>query len=172
VVSRWRQTSHKAPAGDEWITREFAVRGLSPPHCTPEALARALERERQITIEFRPHASDDPGVYGLLYRREGSVQTYIILFRPTYSLALRRLTLFHELAHILFDHALTEVAGVGVLRGYMVLDEDDAVAEAFAVGAMQYSFMDADEPLKRTDVDDDVSSSAFGQLLKRTAYWP
>jgi hypothetical protein len=172
VVSRWRQTTRKAPVGDAWITREFAVRGLSPPDCTPEALARALERERQITIEFRPHASDDPGVYGLLYRRERAAQTYVILFRPTYSLALRRLTLFHELAHILFDHALTEVAGVGALRGYMVSDEDDAVAEAFAVGAMQYSFLDVDNPLQRTDEEDDGSPSAFGQLLKRTAYWP
>ena len=167
MASRWRQRAHKAPAGDAWITREFAARGLSPPHCTPEALARVLERERQITIEFRPHASDDAGVYGLLYRREESAQAYIILFRPTYSLALRRLTLFHELAHLLFDHALTEVAHVGVLRGYMVSDADDAVAEAFAVGAMQYSFLDAEEPRKRTEVADDGSPS-LGYFLQRT----
>jgi hypothetical protein len=148
------------------------VRGLSPPDCTPEALAQALERERQITIVFRPHASDDPGVYGLLYRKAGCAQTYIILFRPTHSLALRRLTLFHELAHLLFDHALTEVAEVGVLRGFMISDEDDAVAEAFAMGAMHYSFLDADVSTAPADTEDDASTSAFGQLLKRTQYRP
>src|SRR5262249_24108697 len=140
-MAAWRRRTPRHTRGaDEWIRREFAVRGLSPPHCTPEALARALEHERQITIEFRPHASDDPGVYGLLYRKGGYAHTYVILFRPTHSIALRRLILFHELAHLLFDHALTEVASEGVLRGYMVSDKDDAVAEAFAVGAMQYSF--------------------------------
>jgi hypothetical protein len=172
VASRWWHTPRKAPAVDEWITREFTVRGLSPPDCTSEALARALERERQITIEFRSHASDDPGVYGLLYRPEGYPHTYVILFRPTYSIALRRLTLFHELAHILFEHPLTEVAGVGVLRGYMVSDQADAMAEAFAVGAMQYSFLDEAGPRAPTDAEDDVSVSAFGQLLKRTQYRP
>jgi hypothetical protein len=70
-MALWRRTPHKIPAINEWITREFAARGLSPPRCTPEALAQALERERQLTIEFRAHASDDPGVYGLLYRKEG-----------------------------------------------------------------------------------------------------
>jgi hypothetical protein len=135
-------------------------------------LARALERERGIIITFVPHVSEEPGVYGLLYRHEGRENTYSIVFRPTQSLALRRLILFHELAHLLFDHLVTEVGGEGALRGYMVTDAADAVAEAFAVGAMQYSFMDADEPLPLTDVDDDVSTSAFGQLLKRTAYWP
>ena len=45
---RWRSTPRHAHAVAEWIRREFAVRGLAPPHCTPEALARALERERQI----------------------------------------------------------------------------------------------------------------------------
>lgn len=116
--------------------------------------------------------SDDPGVYGLLYRREGQAQTYIILFRPTHSIVLRCLTLFHELAHLLFAHDLTEVAGVGVLRGYMVSDEDDVVAEAFAVGAMQYSFLDANASTAPADAVDDASASAFGQLLKRTQYRP
>ena len=168
----WRRTPRSARAVDEWITREFAVRGLSPPDCTPEALARALERERQITIAFRPHVSDDPGVYGLLYRKAGCAHTYIILFRSTHSIALRRLTLFHELAHILFEHALTEVAGEGVLRGYMVSDEDDAIAETFAVGAIQYSFLDAEESRAPTNADVGGATSAFGQFLKRTQYRP
>jgi len=145
---------------------------LAPPDCTPEALARALERERQITIVFRSHVSDDPGVYGLLYHPEDYAHIYIILLRPTQNMALRRLIMFHELAHILFDHTLTEVAGVGALRGYMVADQDDARAEAFAVGAMQYSFLDAEAPRQRTAGEDDVSPSAFGQLLKRTGGWP
>jgi hypothetical protein len=99
---------------DAWITREFAARSLAPPRYTPEALARALERERQITIVFRVHASDDPRIYGLLYRTEGFKPTYIIiLIRPTRSILLRRLTVFHELAHILFDHPLMDVAGMG-----------------------------------------------------------
>jgi len=172
MISRWWHTPQTARAADAWITREFVVRGLAPPHCTPEALAQALERERQITIAFRPHASDDPGVYGLLYRPEGRADTYIIVFRSTQNIALRRLILFHELAHILFDHALTEVDGVGVLRGYMVSDKDDAMAEAFAVGAMQYSFLDVDASTTPADAEDDVSASAFGQFLKRTQYKP
>lgn len=163
----WRQTPRKASAASEWIIREFARRGLAPPHCTPDALARALERERHITIEFRAHASDDPGVYGLLYCKEASQNTYIILYRPTYSLALCRLIQFHELAHILFDHGLTEVAGVGALRGYMVSDKDDAVAEAFAVGAMQYSFSEWDERENPTATDDNVTTSALGRFLMR-----
>jgi hypothetical protein len=171
-MALWRHTSHKPPAINEWITREFAARGLSPPHCTPEALAQALERERQITIELRAHASDDPGVYGLLYRKVGCENTYVILFRPTHSIALRRLTLFHELAHILFNHPLTEVAGMGSLRGYMVSDTYDAVAEAFAVGAMQYSFMDTEASPASADAEADVSASAFGQLLRRAQYRP
>jgi hypothetical protein len=171
-MALWRRTPDKIPAVDEWITREFAARGLSPPDCTPEALAQALERERQITIELRAHASDDPGVYGLLYRKEGCEDTYVILFRPTHSIVLRHLTLFHELAHILFNHALTEAAGMGSLRGYMVSDTDDALAEAFAVGAMQYSFTDEDASTTAADGEDDVSASAFGQFLKQTWYLP
>jgi hypothetical protein len=85
---------------------------------------------------------------------------------------LHRLIVFHELAHILFNHTLTEVAGVGVLRGYMVSDEDDALAEAFAVGAMQYSFMDAEALTAPADASAETSASAFGQLLRRTQYWP
>ena len=167
---RWRSTPRKTSTVDEWIRREFMVRGLSPPHCTPEALARALERERYMTIEFRPHASTDPGVYGLLYRPAGCPETAIIVYRPTHSLVLRRLIMFHELAHLLFDHALTEVAERGVLYGYMVSDKDDATAEAFAMGAMQYSFLDADPAPALADAADDVSASAFGQFLKRTRY--
>jgi len=83
---------------------------------------------------------------------------------------MQRVIMFHELAHILFDHPLTEVAGVGGLRGYMVSDADDAVAEAFAVGAMQYSFLEVDAPLQRTDVEDDVSTSTFGQPFPAKAY--
>ena len=171
-MALWRQTPQKTPGVDEWITREFTARGLGGPNCTPEALARALEHERQITIEFQSHASDDPGVYGLLYRQKGCEDHYVILYRPTRSITLHRLILFHELAHILFKHPLTEVAGVAGLRGYMVSDKDDAIAEAFAFGAMQYSFMDADSLRQRTDVEDDASPSAFGHLLKRTEYWP
>jgi len=166
----WRSTPHTPGAVDAWIRREFTVRGLSPPDCTPEALARALERERYMTIEFRPHASTDPGVYGLLYRPAGCPDTSIIVYRPTHSIVLRRRILFHELAHILFDHALTEVGGIGVLRGYMVSDKDDAMAEAFAVGATQYSFLDADPATAPADAEDNVSASAFGQFLKRTQY--
>ena len=169
---RWQSTLRHASAVAEWIRREFAVRGLAPPHCTPEALARVLERERQITIAFRPHASDDPGVYGLLYHPEDYAYLYIILLRPTQNIALQRLIMFHELAHILFDHTLTDVAGVGGLRGYMVSDADDAVAEAFAVGAMQYSFWDAEASTTPADVEDEGATSAFGQLLKRTQYRP
>jgi hypothetical protein len=150
------------PAGD-------CARRTAPP----EALAWALERERQITIEFRLQPSDDPGVYGLLYHKEsGGENTYIIVLRPTHSIALSRLIAFHELAHLLFDHAMTEVAGVGALRGYMVSDEDDAVAEAFAVGAMQYSFMDAEASTAPADADDAVAATAFAQFLKRTQYRP
>jgi hypothetical protein len=171
-MARWRRTHRTVSPVDTWITREFAARGLSPPHCTPEALAQALELERQITIALRAHASDDPGVYGLLYRKAGCEQTYVILFRPTHSVVLHHLTLFHELAHILFNHPLTEASGMGSLRGYMVSDKDDALAEAFAVGAMQYSFMDEDASTTSADGEDDVSASAFGQFLKQTWYRP
>jgi hypothetical protein len=53
----------------------------------------------------------------------------------------------------------------------MVTDAEDAVAEAFAVGAMQYSFS-AEAPLPRTDTEADGAPSAFAQYLQRTAYWP
>jgi hypothetical protein len=155
---------------EDWITREFACRGLVPPHCTPDALARALERERGIRIRFVPYVSEEPGVYGLVYRHEGHANTYSIVFRPTQNLALRRLILFHELAHLLFNHLGTAVGGDSALRGYMVTDAADAVAEAFAVGAMQYSFS-AEDPLPRTDTDADGTPSAFAQYLQRTAYW-
>lgn len=171
-MARQRRTDGAAHGVDVWITREFAMRGLFPPHCTPEALARALERERQITIEFQSHVSDDPGVYGLLYRREGCASTYVIVYRPTQSMALQRITLFHELAHILFHHSLTDVAEVGALRGYMVSDPDDAAAEAFAHGAMYFSLLAGDEPRKPTDVDNDVATSAFGYFLRRTEERP
>ena len=59
MSSWWQHTPRSARTLPAWITREFTVRGLAPPDCTPEALARALERERHITIEFRPLASDD-----------------------------------------------------------------------------------------------------------------
>jgi hypothetical protein len=171
VAWRRRQTARTTRPVEDWITREFACRGLVPPHCTPAALARALEHERGIIITFVPHVSEEPGVYGLVYRHEGRENTYSIVFRPTHNLVLRRLILFHELAHLLFDHLGTEVGSEGALRGYMVTDAEDAVAEAFAVGAMQYSF-GAEDPLPLTDRDDDVSPSAFGHYLKRTAYWP
>jgi hypothetical protein len=145
---------------------------LAPPHCTPEALAQILERERQIVITFRPHASDDPGVYGLICHEESSPPHYVILFRQTHSLALRRLILFHELAHLLFKHAFTDVPGVGALRGFLVSDADDAVAEAFAVGAMQYAFLDPDASTAPADAEDEDATSVFGQLLKRTQYRP
>jgi len=172
VVPRWQYAPRPASAVGEWIRREFEVRGLAPPHCTPEALAQALERERQIVITFRPHTSDDPGVYGLLYRQEGTPPRYVIVFRPTHSIVLRRLILFHELAHLLFEHPCTEVGGGGLLRGFLVSDEEDAVAEAFAVGAMQYSFLDVDTSLAPADPEDEDAASAFGQLLRRTQYRP
>jgi len=145
---------------------------LAPPACTPAALARALEREQQMTIAFRPHVSEDPGVYGMLARLAACPDTYIILFRATPSRVLRRLILFHELAQLLFDHALIEVAGIDVLRCYMVADEDEARAEAFAVGAMQHSFLEGEAPRPRPAGEDDVAPSAFGQFLQRTEYWP
>jgi hypothetical protein len=160
-------TAHSVdrPVAD-WIAREFASRGLVPPHCTPEALAHALECERRITIEFEGHPSDDPGVYGLIYHPEGRPRTYVIVLRQTPNLALRRLVMFHELAHLLFGHALKEVAGEGELCGYLVADADDAKAEAFAVGAMPYSFHEG-----RTHgtgrVEDDGTPS-FGRFLQWT----
>jgi len=172
VAARWQSTPRHVRAVAEWIRREFAMRGLAPPHCTPEALARALEQERQITIVFRSHDADEPGVYGLLYHPEDYAHIYIILLRPTQNLALQRVIMFHELAHILFEHPLTEVAGVGGLRGFMVSDADDAVAEAFAVGAMQYSFLDTDASARAAETADDVSTSVFGQFLKQTRYQP
>jgi len=171
VAWRRRQTVQAAPAEAYWVAREFTRRGLAPPHCTPEALARALERERRITIEFKCHPSDDPGVYGLLYHPAGRPRTYVIVLRQTPSLALRRLVMFHELAHLLFGHALKEVAGEGELCGYLVADADDAQAEAFAVGAMQYSFVDTDAWTVSAAADD-VSTSVFGQFLKQTRYQP
>ena len=169
--ARWWTPPRPAPVVEAWIRREFAVRGLAPPDCTPAALARALERERQITIAFRPHVSEDPGVSGMLARLAAYPDTYIILFRATPSRVLRRLILFHELAHLLFDHALIDVVGIDGLRGYMVADEDDARAEAFAVGAMQYSFMDEEAPWPQPAGEDDVAPSAFGQFLQRAEYW-
>ena len=167
---RWQYVPCPAQAVEAWIRREFEMRGLAPPHCTPEALAQALERERQIVITIRPHVSEDPGVYGLLYRQDGSPPHYVIVYRQTHSIILRRQTVFHELAHLLFEHPLTEVAGAGALRGFMVADADDAVAEAFAVGAMQYSFLDAAASTAPTE--DEGAASVFGQLLQRTQYRP
>lgn len=163
---RRRQTARTSRIVDDWITREFARRGLTPPHCTPEALAHALEHERRITIEFKCHPSDDPGVYGLLYHRKERPRIYVIVVRETPNLALRRLVMFHELAHLLFDHSLKEVAGEGELCGYLVADADDAKAEAFAVGAMQYSFHDAEVPRHLLVVEDD-STPSFGRFLKQ-----
>jgi hypothetical protein len=171
VAWRRRQTARTTQPMEDWITREFACRGLVPPHCTPEALARALECERGISITFVPHVSEEPGVYGMVYRHEGRANTYSIVFRPTQNLALRRLILFHELAHLLFNHLQTEGGSDGALRSYMMTDAEDTVAEAFAVGAMQYSFS-AEDPLPQTNTDADGTPSAFEQYLQRTAYWP
>jgi hypothetical protein len=52
-----------------------------------------------------------------------------------------------------------------------VADADDAQAEAFAVGAMQYSFVDTDAWTVSAAADD-VSTSVFGQFLKQTRYQP
>jgi hypothetical protein len=52
------------------------------------------------------------------------------------------------------------------------MDEEDARAEAFAVGAMQYSFLDVDVPTAPAAAEDDGAASAFGQLLMRTQYRP
>src|SRR5574341_596463 len=167
----WRRPPHGACAVDAWITREFVVRGLAPPHCTPTALARALERERQITILFQPHASNDPGVYGLLRRPVESPHLAIILFRPTYSLTLRCLILFHELAHLLFDHPVPAAPCRGA-RGAWGARRHEAIAEAFAVGAMQYALHAGAPGAPGAASADDVSASAFGQLLRRTQYRP
>ena len=61
---------------------------------------------------------------------------------------------------------------MGALRGYMVTNAEDAVAEAFAVGAMQYSFLDTDASARAAETTDDVSTSVFGQFLKQTRYQP
>ena len=53
----------------------------------------------------------------------------------------------------------------------MVTNATEARAEAFAVGAMQYSF-GAEDPLQPARRKEDVAPSAFGQFLNRTAYWP
>lgn len=169
---RWRSTPRTAGAVAEWIRHEFAIRGLTPPHCTPEALARALERERQITIEFRTLVSEDPGVYGLVYHPEDQAHLYIIVLRQTPNMALQRVILFHELAHILFNHPLTDVARVGSLCGALVSDTNDALAEAFGVGAMQYSFLETEASAPPAATADDVSMSVFGQFLKQTRYRP
>jgi len=165
-----RQAAQQTVHVDNWITCEFSKRGLTPPHCTPKALARALEREHQITIAFRPHVSDDPGVYGMLYRSEEDEHTYIVLFRANHSIVLRRLTVFHELAHLLFDQELPDVNTSCTLRRSLVVDAKEARAEAFAVGAMHYSFYPT-APLQRPKREKDVALSAFGQYLKRIAYW-
>jgi hypothetical protein len=54
----------------------------------------------------------------------------------------------------------------------MVSDADDAMAEAFAVGAMQYSFLETDASARGAETTDDVSTSVFGQFLKQTRYHP
>lgn len=151
---------------DDWITCEFTKRGLAPPHCTPEALARALEREHQITIVFRPYESDDPGVYGMLYHSAEDAQTYVVLFRPSHSVVLRRLTLFHELGHVIFDQ-LPAVGRRCDCRRWLLLDPKEARAEAFAMGAMHYSFTKAATlPRPRVVVEDDGTPS-FGRFLRR-----
>lgn len=169
---RQQQTARTPQSVADWITREFALRGLVPPHCTPEALAHALERERGIRIRFVPDPIEEPGVSGMLYRHKERANTYSILFRPTQNLALRRLIWFHELAHLLFDDLGTDTGGGdGAQRGSMVTNATEARAEAFAVGAMQYSF-GAEDPLPWTGRADDVSTSAFGQFLQRIGDGP
>jgi hypothetical protein len=79
-MARQRRPRRTIPPVAAWITREFAQRGLVPPHCTPEALARALEREGQITIALRRTHQGYPGVYGLLYRPAERDDTYVILY--------------------------------------------------------------------------------------------
>jgi hypothetical protein len=172
VVWRRQPTAPPTPPVADWITHEFACRGLVPPHCTPEALARALERERGIRILFVPDDIDEPGVTGMVCRHKTYANTYSIVFRPTSNLALRRLIWFHELAHLLF-HDLATDAGEGddAQRGPMVKNTTEARAEMFAVGAMQYSF-GAEDPLSLADQAGDVTVSAFGHYLQRTAYWP
>ena len=170
MVGRRRQTTHLTPPVADWNTRDFACRGLVPPHCTPEALARALERERGICIRFVPHPVEEPGVSGMLYRHQACDHTYSILFCSTPNLALRRLIWFHELAHLLFDDLGTDAGGDSAQRGPLVTNATEARAEAFAVGAMQYSF--SAEDLLPTDSDDAVSTSAFGQVLQRIGDWP
>jgi hypothetical protein len=173
-VGRQRKPLMRRPAYavDDRVAHEFAMRGLVPPHCTPENLARALERERQITIVFQPHESSDLGVYGAICRKKGSDAHYVIVFRPTYSIVLQRLTLFHELAHLLFRHRMTAATEIGSLHCHRVSEQDDGEAEAFAVRAMQYSFLDTDGAVACAEADDDLSASVFGQFLQQTRYFP
>ncbi len=166
---RWWHKTQPMVHRDDWITREFTKRGLTPLHCTPEALAQALEREHQITIAFRPHDSDDPGIYGMLYHSDEDTRTYIVLFRASHSVVLRRLTLFHELAHLIFDHELPTPGHACHCRRSLILDVKEARAEAFAMGAMHYSFALA-APQQQPQRERDVTLSAFGQYLKRIAY--
>lgn len=169
----WRSTPHPGQGVDAWITHEFTVRGLAPPHCTPAALARALERERQLTILFQPHVSDDIGVYGLVHRPvTAAPDLYVILFRPTYSLALCWLIQFHELAHILFAHPLAAAPEGSALCGCLITRTEEGVAEAFGVGAMQYSCVDAGAAAVPAVAEEEGRLSAFGQLLRRTQYQP
>ncbi|MGE3541364.1 MAG: ImmA/IrrE family metallo-endopeptidase [Candidatus Tectimicrobiota bacterium] len=113
--------------------------------------------------------SSDPGVYGLLYRSKEDENAYVVLFRPSHSIVLRRLTLFHELAHLIFDYELPDMRSQGALRCALMSDATEIQAEAFAIGAMHYSFIHTPSVL-RINWEEDVVS-AFGSYLKRTAYW-
>jgi len=106
----------------------------------------------------------------MLYHSDDDEHTYIVLFRANHSIVLRRLTLFHELAHLIFDQELPDVDNSCNFRRSMVLDAKEARAEAFAVSAMHYSFYTT-APLQRPKREKDVTASAFGQYLKRTTYW-
>lgn len=160
----------------ERVIHEFSVRGIVPPHCTPENLARALEGERQMTIVFRSYESNDFGVnvYGSLYRQKGSDSHYVIFYRTSYSIILQYRTLFHELAHLLFRHKMSEIkrgqTPAGKMHlGYEVSNEDEAEAEAFACMATQYALLDPDGVAAYAGGE--RSPSEFGQLLDKTRYF-
>ena len=57
--------------------------------------------------------------------------------------------------------------GANELCAYLVADADDAQAEAFAVGAMHYSFHEGKDPRIRPAVEDDGAPS-FRHFLRWT----
>lgn len=162
----------RSPMADV-VYSEFPRLGLYPP-CTPERLARKLEKLRSCTIEFRPHATLDPGVYGMVCKEPGS-NHYCILFRPCDNQLVEARTKYHELGHIYLNHHLKPLGVyIGLLRGYTVADDEDAQAEQFAVAATLYGFGDMGTGIGDETLADEPESplghflsDPFGRFLKR-----